>query len=376
MLIKSVSIPTKLGVEKKDILISEQGTIEKIAEQIGAYGDKKIEASEYYVVPGFIDVHTHGFNGHVSESDSSGLKEMAKRYAERGTLGFCPTVGPRPLDEYVKIVEDYKEAFDGAYEGARFLGLHLEGPYLNPRKAGAISPESMYAVQLEELENFLKRVKGYIKIMSIAPETAHAEEAIRLLKKYGVIPSAGHTYATYEEMEKAVSAGVNHATHTYNAMRELSHKTPGILEAVLLNDNIYSELVADGVHVSKPAMEILLRLKGKDKVIAISDGGATCGVDYEDGYTYEDGFSIRKGAVYTPSGILCGSTKDVYRHFKFFVDEMGCTIYEAMKLTSMNAAVHLGLDFGRIEEGLKGNLLLLDKEFGIRHVIINGQLLK
>lgn len=376
MLIKRALVPGICGDERKDILIDENGIINQIGHNLSENNGYEIEAQECYAVPGFIDIHTHGYNNHEIEESCDGLLEIAKGYARRGTLGFCPTITPKPFHEYLRIIDEYKKAFDGNYEGARFLGLHLEGPYLNPKKAGAISPESMYSINLEELEEFLKASKGYVKIMTLAPELEGSKEAIKLLTKYGVTASAGHTFASYEEAVKSVEAGITHATHTFNAMRDFSHRAAGILEAVLLNDNVYCELIADGIHVSRQAMEMLLKLKGNKKVIAISDGGKSCGVEYAHGYVLEDGHFIKNAAIYTPKGILCGSTKDVYDHFKFFVSKMGYSIYEAINFTSGNAAVSLELNVGEIKEGKEANLLLIDKEFNIKSIIINGRIYK
>ena len=144
-------------------------------------------------MPALIDVHTHGFRGFSDEESAEGLRRLAQAYASRGIGGFCATIGPRPLPYYLKLIQEYQDAFSMSYPGARFLGLHLEGPYLNPEKAGAIAPESMQNIDLLELESFLMQSKGFVKIMTIAPELPNAEKAIRLLNHYGVIASAGHT---------------------------------------------------------------------------------------------------------------------------------------------------------------------------------------
>lgn len=136
-----------------------------------------------------IDVHTHGFRGFSSEAPAEDLRRLAQAYAQRGIGGFCATIGPRPFPRYLEIIAEYRKAFSTPYPGARFLGLHLEGPYLNPAKAGAIDPVTMQKIDLTELEAFLKQSAGCVKIMTIAPELPDAEAAIRLLNQYGVIAS-------------------------------------------------------------------------------------------------------------------------------------------------------------------------------------------
>lgn len=374
MVIKDVYVPGKNGIIVKDLFIDEEGIItDKL---LNDSTSSIYDGSEKYVVPGFIDCHTHGFKGYGSEDSSEGLKKLALQYASRGTLGFYATVGPRAFEKYLELAKEYRSAFfDKEYEGARFLGLHLEGPFLNPDKAGAIDPLKMYEIQLEEFEGFIKAAGDVVKVMTIAPELENGPEAIRLMRKYGIIPSLGHTNAGYEEAIAGIEAGANHITHTFNAMRPFNHREPGILGAAFLRDEVFCELIADGVHVAKEVMLTLLKLKGMERVMAVSDGGKSCGFDYPEGFRLEDGSIIARGAVYSKDGnTLCGSTRDLYSHFKGFIKEYGFSIHEACLLTSENASRHFNLDFGRIEEGFKANLLVLDKDLNIVDVIINGVL--
>lgn len=382
MIIKNAVIAGKNMIRKGDVLIGKGGIIEDIVteqerETRGIRSDDMevidCEGSKY-VIPGFIDVHTHGFSGYTTEEDEKGLRELAVKYAIRGTLGFCPTIGPRPIDKYEDIIKHYKNAFSGSYDGARFLGLHLEGPYLSPKKAGAIDPESMYSIDTAALERFLIRTEGYIKIMSIAPELEHSKEAVKLLRSYNIIPSAGHTCADFSETQMCIDNGLSHATHTFNAMRSMKNRDPGVLEAVLLNDDVYCELIADGVHVDKVSARLLMKIKGFDRIIAVSDGGKSCGIDYEDGYVFEDGCIVRNGAVYETNQItLTGSTRDLFAQFKLLDAGYNMSLVNKVKLTSANAAENLGINFGSISCGKEANLLIMDKNFNIESIIINGK---
>ena len=380
ILIKNALIVSGSEVFNDNLFIDKEGFISniinnKIELENYNYGDEVIDCKgENYVIPGFIDIHTHGFSGHSTEEDVSGLRNLAIEYAKRGTLGFCPTIGPRSFETYLKIIDAYKEAFSGDYKGARFLGLHLEGPYLSPKKAGAIDPDSMYSIDLKALDSFLLKTKGYIKIMSIAPEVPFAKEAVELLLKYNIIPSAGHTNANYNETRKCIDAGLCQATHMFNAMRPLHHREPGVIGALLNDDNVYCELIADGVHVNTKIIELLLKVKGFNKVAAVSDGGDTCGIDYEDGHILPDGSIIRNGAVYCTDGeTLSGSTRDVYSHFKSFINKMNIKIWDSVKLTSTNAAESLKLNFGSIKVSKKANILIINKDFDIKNIIIEGK---
>lgn len=374
MLIKNVYLVKDESVGKYDVLINENGIIQDVQKEIVDESDRVIDGDGKLLVPGFIDIHTHGFNKYTSEEDEIGLRNLAIEYAKRGTLAFCPTIGPRTFDEYLKIIEVYKNAFSGEYDGARFLGLHLEGPFLSEEKAGAIDPEKMYNIELKKLEEFLKKSNGYIKTMTIAPEVKNAVEAVELLKKFDIYTSAGHTNCSYDEMNKVSKVGLNRVTHMYNAMKALNHKEPGVIEYVMLNDDIYCELIMDGVHVSMEAIRLLIKNKGIEKIIAISDGGSSCGIDYENGYVFDDGYKIFNGAIYTPDlKTLCGSTRDLLCHFKFIKNELGLSVIEAQKFTSTNASIYIGEKVGKVMVGYIANLLLLDKDFNIVNTIINGK---
>ena len=380
MRIKNALIVSGNDVFNGNLVIDKEGFISdiipgKLEMENNNCSDEVIDCKGVnYVIPGFIDIHTHGFSGYSSEEDVLGLKKIAIQYAKRGTLGFCPTIGPRSIEKYIKIIDTYKEAFSGDYEGARFLGLHLEGPYLSPEKAGAIDPDSMYSIDLKELESFLLKTEGYIKIMTIAPELPFAKEAVELLVKYNIIPSAGHTNANYDDTRKCIDAGLCQATHMFNAMRPIHHREPGVIGALLNDDKVYCELIADGVHVNTKIMELLIKVKGFNKIAAVSDGGDTCGIDFEDGHILPDGSIIRNGAVYCTDGeTLSGSTRDVYSHFKSFINKMNIKLWDSVKLTSTNAAESLKLNFGSIEISKKANILILNDNFDIQNIIIEGK---
>lgn len=299
--------------------------------------------TEVIGMPALIDIHTHGFCGVSSEAEAKDLRRLAQAYARRGIGGFCATVGPRPFSRYLEIIAEYRKAFSTPYSGARFLGLHLEGPYLNPEKAGAIDPETMRAIDLAELEAFLKQSAGVVKIMTLAPELPHALEAIRLLERYGVIASAGHTAAGYEQSEAAAAAGLRHITHTFNAMKPLHHRDPGLITSALTRSELDCEMITDGYHLQLPVMKLLVRTKGVKHLLCVSDSGSDSGFAYPEGTVLEDGCVIRGGAMVRPDGVIAGSTCDLSDALKMIVKHLNVPLTGAVPMLSLNAARNLKL---------------------------------
>lgn len=308
--------------------------------------------SERMMIPALIDIHTHGFRGYTSEETSEDLRKLAAGYACRGIGGFCATIGPRPFREVLLLIDEYRKAFSVPYAGARFLGLHMEGPYLNPEKAGAIDPKTMRKVDLNELETFLKLARGAVKIMTLAPEIPQADEAIRLLKKYGVLASAGHTAAGYETSEEAVRNGMTQVTHTFNAMNSLHHRQPGLICSALTNPLLDCEMISDTYHLQLPIMNLLIQAKSCDHVLCVSDSGSDSGYPYEDGTVLADGSVVQHGAMVQPDGVIAGSTKDLSDALLTLVKDLKIPLEQAVRMTSLNAARKLQLpDWGLLAPG-------------------------
>lgn len=321
------------------------------------------EDADSIVIPGFIDTHTHGFRGYGSEDDDLG--RYLDSYPDRGVTSVCPTVGPRPLREYARLIDRYKKCGSPI-----FLGLHMEGPYLSPARHGAISVSSLYGIDVKELEEFLGMCKGGAAMMTIAPEAEHAREAARLLKKYGVRISFGHTDADYEEAAACARDGNAGITHMFNAMRPFSHKKAGIIDYVLKHKPP-CELICDGNHVNPVTMEWFMEVMGHGNIRCVSDGGKTCGMAFPDGYELSPGTVINNGAVYE-NGVLAGSTKDVYDAFISLARVFRLPLPDCVRMTSSNAADYLGIPCGRIGKGYKADLLVMDCQYRIKEVYKNG----
>lgn len=325
------------------------------------------------VLPGFVDIHTHGFHGYsCEETDPASLLALASEYTKRGITSFCAAISAKPLEELEKIILAYRRVFQGDYKGAHFEGFHLEGPYLNPNRSGAMEKENLQEIQLAQLEDFLSKYHEDIRIMTIAPELKNAMEAIQLLHLYGIEVSLGHTNATYEQTREAIEAGATQVTHLGNTMPEISHRTPTMMDAVFTSDCI-CEIIMDGVHMQREMLKWVIPLLGTKRIIAVSDGTRYSGFDYPDGYVLDDGSVVHDGAIYDTAGVLLGSNCDLLEIFRYLYQEQQLDLNDCIRMCSTNAAKMMKKYSYEIGLGKKINLVILDHDLKIKDVIVNGR---
>lgn len=324
----------------------------------------------HIAIPGFVDIHTHGFRGYSCDDENiENLRQLANAYAKRGVTTFCPTLSPRPLQEYIPILKAYRKAFQGNTMGARYAGVHLEGPYLSKAMHCLLDANQLQEIDLNELDTFLSEYHEDIRVMTIAPELTNAMEAIHLLHLYGVQVSIGHSKATYEQMLEAFEEGASQVTHLCNAMPGIDHHEPTMFDAVLLSQ-CSCEMIMDGAHIQSKMLEWLIKLLGAKRVIAISDGTINSGLAYPEGHVLDDGSYIQHHAVYK-EGVLKGSCIDLLDIFRKLYDAYG--LAESILMTSQNAAHIVKSYTSDIRLGHKIDLVILDSELHLLDVVINGR---
>ena len=248
-------------------------------------GAKDYVASGMTVVPGFVDVHIHGAGGHdVMEATPAALDCITSTVARHGTTSILATTVTAPVDETCKSLQGIAqyirshEQQENTSLAAEILGIHLEGPFISKARRGVHPPDAIARPSVEILNKFRAASDGLIRILTVAPEIPGALELITAAVANGIVAAIGHTDADYDQTRAAIHAGARHAVHFYNAMRPFSHRDPGVIGAILTEPDVTAEIIADGIHVAGPAIQVLLGTKGFDTVLLASDGTAATGM--------------------------------------------------------------------------------------------------
>ena len=347
---------------------------------VGYKGDIKdsnaeiLDFSGHLIVPGFIDIHVHGCEGsNAFDGSIESLKDMAIKLAKHGVTSFLPTAATLPEEQLIKIASNVAKLMKSSYDGAEILGLNIEGPFVSPEKKGAMIIGFMRKPNLEEVERIYSASEGKLRIMTIAPELEGAMEVIKWLSSHSVIPSLGHTNAKYEVAIKAYDSGAMMASHLFNAMRQIHHRDPGVVVAALDRDDVYVELIADGIHVDPSVIDLVIRSKGFEKVVIVSDATPLAGLP--DGeYTFP-GFpkiTIKDRRAYLPDGTLAGSTLTLDTALRNLLN-WGVPLEKALLMLSTNQARLLGVRKGIIKPGYDSDLVILNKNMDVVAVLIGDK---
>ena len=361
---------------RQGVVVIEDGRVAEIGPadrvQIPA-GAERLEAAGLRVLPGLIDRHLHGGGGGSAlEGEAEGLAKMGRFLAAHGVTAFLPTSASAPLEELEEFLAGVQAAM-GRAEGARVLGAHMEGPYLNPEYKGAHEARFLRTPSREECERSLTRFPGVVKLMTLAPELPGGLELTRFLVARGVSVAIGHSNATVEEMGAALEAGATSIAHTYSAMRGLHHREPGAVGAALTRDELYCEIIVDFVHTHPAAVDILLRCKPADKVILVSDSIPAAGLPEGEHYFAGLKVVVEQGAVRLEDGCLAGSVLTLERAIANIVS-LGCPAQVAVQMATANPAKSLGLrKLGMLRRGWPADVTIVDDEWRVRATIVGGR---
>ena len=329
------------------------------------------------LLPGFIDVHVHGSDGRdVMEGTREAVEVISRFLASHGTTAYLATTVTASPFATLQAVESLGRLIPEETGGARIMGLHLEGPFISEMKRGVHPAEYIRNPSIPTLDEFVKWSNNQIKVITMAPEVPGGLEFIRHARSMGILVSMGHSNATFNEAKESIEAGITHATHVFNAMREFNHRDPGILGAVLSDDRIWAELIADGVHVDPMVIEILLRCKGPQKILLVTDAISACG--QPDG-EYQVGplrVTVTQGVCRNLEGRLAGSTLTQDRALQNMMRWTKASLAETSFMTSRNPAQSIGIANlkGSIEPGLDADLVLLDDDLNVQMTFCEGRL--
>ncbi|THF74955.1 N-acetylglucosamine-6-phosphate deacetylase [Cohnella fermenti] len=388
VLVINANVVTPEGIVENGWLLAREGRIAGIGRMSdglpsdpadGSAGLRleRIDAEGGWLLPGFVDVHVHGGAGHdFMDADQAGLDEIARFHASHGTTSILATSLTATRDELTDVLRRVRAYRSRPMPHAQVVGVHFEGPFINPKWKGAQNPDYILPPQREWLEEWVREFPGLIKIQTLAPESAGALDYIERLAASGIVPSCGHTDATYDEVIAAADRGLRHAVHTFNAMKPLHHREPGTVGAVLTDDRITAEVISDGHHVHAGAIKLITRAKGADKVILVTDAMAAAGMPDGDNYDLGGLPVVMKCGVarLKESGNLAGSTLTMIAAFQHMVRSVGVSIPDASKMASANPARQIGIgrEAGTLEAGKRADVLLLDAELELQQVWIGG----
>jgi N-acetylglucosamine-6-phosphate deacetylase len=329
------------------------------------------------IAPGFIDTHIHGFNGYGTEdANTESILAMSSLLAENGVTAFNPTLYPQEPDFLLKAVREITAAM-GKEEGARIMGLHLEGPFISPSRLGVQKPETVMPVDIDFMEQLWTASSGHIVNMTVAPELKHMRELALFCVKKGIVLQAGHTNAEYENMLEGMQAGILHSTHLFNAMRRLDHRNPNAVGAILIHPEMSCEIIADGFHVHPDLFKLLLRNKSIDKIVLVTDSLKPTNQKEGPFFANNEEVYYKNGVFYRKSDdVIAGSGLTMIRGIQNLT-AAGFSLEDAVKTASLNPAQVMRYNNqGAIVPGRFADITVFDKNFEIRHVMIGGKISK
>ncbi len=334
-----------------------------------------------WITPGMVDVHVHGGGGgSILEGTPEAVIQASRALVAHGVTSFlATTVTGEDLSRCRHLEVAAETAQRPPDDGAKILGIHVEGPYVNMARHNMIHPSRVWPPERKSFEGLLKLMQGKLKMMTIAPELPGALDLIQHLKENGVVASLGHTEATLEEARAGFAAGIQHVTHLYNAMQGLSHREPGALGAVLMDHAVTAQIIADGVHVHPDLLRWTCRVLSPERLVLMTDGLPSSGLPQGEGeyegepYTVVDGAAWSKGGA--AKGKLIGTTlaldQMVVRAMRF----MGVDFPQAVAMASLYPARALGMthEVGSLAAGCKADLTLWSEDYQLQETLLSGR---
>lgn len=367
MIIKNGLVFEKDGTfSKRDLYVDDN---HQITDKPISDDSEIIDAEGLYVLPGLVDVHIHGAVGYdFCDGDSEKLSKIAAYLHENGITTFCPTsmtLSEEMLDGIFRTIKDVP--VDS--EHAHIAGIHMEGPFLSPAKKGAQKESYLHAPDIEMFNRLNEACDGKIRLITIAPELPGADKFIEELHDVTSI-SLGHSMANYEEAKSAFAAGANHATHLFNAMPPFLHRDPGIIGAATDNENVYAEIICDGIHIHPSVIRNVFRMFGDNRVILISDAMRATGM--EDGEYELGGQPVFKSGRHATlaDGTLAGSATHLFDCVRNAVS-FGVPLASALKAATCNPAASIGMadTVGSLVPGARADIVLADKDLNLVNVL-------
>lgn len=375
LLIRAERLVTPDGVIEQGAVRVEGGRIAAVdrAERLPEGGETLDGA---ILLPGFVDLHWHGFGGHGLQSGPDEVREAVRQVARTGVTTCYAGLGAGPsIEAIARTVAGAAAVVGTDTGGARLAGVFMEGPFISVEKKGAWNPANLRTPDVAEMRELVAASEDRIRRFNVAPELTSGLDFIRAARDAGIAISLGHSNATYDQSLAGVQAGATITNHTYNAMSMLEHRAPGLVGATLTNDALLAELILDGVHVHPAAALALYRAKGVSGVALITDGSAMTGMP-EGTYEFNSRTVIVKDNTCTlPNGTIAGSVSTLDQDLRNARQWLGAGLPELAALSSGNAAKAMGIDShtGAIASGKDADLVLMDEDLHVIATIVGGR---
>lgn len=366
-------------------IVTEQGILENQAVSVSHQKIARISQTKekvnyqfpdrFYLVPGMIDMHIHGSsNADVMDASSEALQTICASLAKLGTTAFLATTMSEPTDHIEKALANVANFPND--QGAEIVGIHLEGPFIAPSHKGAQDGHHLLLPDIKLFNRWQVIANNKIKLVTIAPELENAFPLIRHLHDHQVIISVGHSNASFEQTNQAIEMGCSHATHLFNAMGKLHHRTPGTAAALLLHDKVMAEVVADFNHLHPAFLELTYRIKGREKCLLITDATrAQCMPDGEYTLGGQPVF-VKNNRVELADGTIAGSILTQAQAIINMQSVLNCDVMDLVYMTSVNPAKALKIydRKGSIAAGKDADLVVLDEQFNVVMSICRGEI--
>jgi len=371
-------------VEQPLLLVEDHAIVEcvsRVARPIPQRAEV-VDFGDAILAPGYVDIHIHGGAGHdLMVADSSGISAVEQLLFKHGVTSYFPTTVTAPLEQTWSALDRLADAIENSSRdnGARKdraqpIGIHLEGPFLSHARRGVHPPEDLLLPTLPAFERFWQAARGHIRVLTIAPELEGAKEVIAEAARRGVCVSVGHSDSDVDSTRAAVAAGARHATHTFNAMRPLDHRNPGIIGEVLTDTRLSADIIADGIHLDPAIVDLFLKAKGPEAAVLITDAISATGMPegrYRLG-TFE--VEVKDGRCMV-GGKLAGSVLTMDRAVRNVMQFAHWDLQSALRPATLNPARVVGLaNRGKLEAGAEADFVVLSPTGEVRNTIVRGEL--
>mgnify|MGYP001080644590 CR=1 FL=1 len=382
-ILKNGSVVLPGGIlEDGAVMIDEHGKIAFVgrAHDLPEQAGETLDLGGKILSPGLIDIHVHGGHG-VTFDNPDSLAEELRAYsswvATTGVTGFLPSIIAPSPEELTALILFIVQEFKRGLPGAKGLGIHLEGPFLNVEKKGAQNSAWIRHPSLAEAQLYLQAGQGWIKQITIAPELPNAEMVAGLFKEAGVTVALGHSTADFDSAVQALNGLWTHVTHTFNAQTGFHHRQPGVVGAVMCSEGVTAELIADLVHVHPGAMKALVRCIGTEHIVLVTDAMEAAGLPDGEYSLLGAKVYVVDGKATQSDGTIAGSSAVLSQCVKNMHTAVGISLVDAIKMASLNPARVIGManQLGSIQVGMPADLVITDQDLNIYSTIVDGRII-